>query len=71
MTYLLARNGSFFSKAGNNIEESRHYEDMQVLSAVMNKQSLYMKFGFLKRVRLGRIFLRTIRVLHKAANLSK
>ncbi len=71
MTHLLARDGSFFSKAGNNIEASRYNEEMQVLSAVMNRQSLYMKFGFLERVRLGHIFLQTIPVLHNAANLSK
>lgn len=44
MTRLLARDGPFFSKAGSKIEASRHNEEMQVLSVVMNSQSLYMKY---------------------------
>lgn len=71
MTHLLERDGSFFSKAGNNIEASRYNEELRVLSAVMNRQSLHMKFGFLERVRLGHIFPRTIPARHNAANLSK
>lgn len=70
MTHLLARDGSFFSKAGNNIEASHYNEEMQVLSVVMNRQSLY-GYGSLERVRLGHIFLRTIPAHHNAANLSK
>lgn len=68
MTHLLEMDGSFFSKAGSKIETSHHYEEMQVLSLAMNRQSLYIKFGFLERVRLGHIFLQAI---HNAANLSK
>lgn len=56
LTRLLARDGSFFSKAGSKIEASRHNEEMQVLSVVMNSQSPYMKYWFLDRVRLGHIF---------------
>lgn len=71
MTHLLAKDGPFFSKAANNIEASHYIEELQVLSAIMNRQSLYMKFEFLERVRLGHIFLQTIVVCHNAANLSK
>lgn len=41
MTRLLAKAASFFSKAGNNTEASRHYEDTQAHAAVMNGSSLY------------------------------
>lgn len=71
VTRLLVRDGPLSSKAGNNIGASRHNEQMQVLLAVMNGKSLSMKFGFLERVRPGRIFPGTIAVLHNADNLSK
>lgn len=71
MTHLLEMHGSFFSKGGNKIEASCHYEEMQVLSVVMNRQSLHMKFGFLEGVRPGHIFLLAIPVCHNTANLSK
>lgn len=67
VTRLLARDGSFFPKAGNNTEASPYNEEMQVLSAVMNRQPLY-GYGSLEGLRLGHIFPRTI---HNAANLSK
>lgn len=47
LTHLLARDGSFFSKAASKIETSRHNEEMQVLSVVMNRRSPHMKFRYL------------------------
>lgn len=69
MTHLLAREGSFFSKAGSNIEASHNNEELQVLSAVANRESLLMKFGFLERVRLGHAFSQNIPVVAQCNQL--
>lgn len=54
----------------NNVKKKNNERNESALM-VMNRQSLYMKFGFLERVRLGHIFLQTIPACHNAANLSK
>lgn len=72
MTHLLAKDGSFCSTAGNNIEALCYIDTMlQCYCPHPHEQAVSMKFDSLERGRLGHIFLQTIPECNNSVNMAK